>query len=77
MECLEQMVATSIFHLTNQLINFGNVFAILCINKKYDYEMSINFFKHTIPNMIKISLCERETVAWVKKFYISFIHNAI
>ena len=71
MECLEQMVATSIFHLTNQLINFGNVFAILCINKKYDYEMSINFFKHTILKMIKISLCESEVVADVHKFLIN------
>ena|GEM_PF-1034607 len=33
--------------------------------------MSINFFKHTIQKMIKISLCESEAVAYVHKFLIN------
>ncbi len=37
--------------------------------------MSINFFKHTIPKMIKISLCESEAVADVHKFLINLISS--
>jgi len=33
--------------------------------------MSINIFKHTIQKLIKISLCESETVANVHKFLIN------
>jgi len=33
--------------------------------------MSKNFFKHTIPKMIKTSLCESEAVADVCKFLIN------
>jgi hypothetical protein len=47
--------------------NFGK---ILFNIYKY-YEMSINFFKHTIQKMIKISLCESEAFADVHKFLIS------
>jgi len=38
--------------------------------------MSINFFKHNIPNTIKISLCENEVVTSVCNFVIpSFLIN--
>ncbi len=33
--------------------------------------MNINFFKHTIPKMIKTSLCESVAVADVHKFLIN------
>ena len=35
--------------------------------------MSINFFKHTIVNMIKISLRESKAIPCVYKFWNSFI----
>ena len=34
--------------------------------------MSKNFFKHSIPNMIKTSFCESKAVADVSKFYNCF-----
>ncbi len=35
--------------------------------------MSINFFKHTLPNMIKASLCESEAVPSAINFGIALI----
>ncbi len=37
--------------------------------------MSIHFFKHTLPNMIKTSLCESEAIPSVLNFGIALFSD--
>jgi len=51
--------------------NHYNKITVSLQRKETMHEMSINFFKHTIQKMIKISLYEREAVTDVHKFLIN------